>query len=194
MYLVYMYNQDLELNNLRWLICHKNKPNQTMYVCMYVCMYSWSLLSQAGHRKSQGRQSVPTGLFPVTDDMTCSMCYKVYKSVYTPKRHTVVNKYWISQSNLIDLVERVSFLCPFCFRLSGSTAGLIIYLRVHEQWGADGVSLRFLGTTVICKNVCCWHVCMYGIWSLFQKLYFFPIFFLIISNHNLMKSTQIESS
>ena len=25
----YMYKQDLVLNNLQWLICHKTKPNQT---------------------------------------------------------------------------------------------------------------------------------------------------------------------
>ena len=24
-----MYRQDLALNNLQWLICHKNQPNQT---------------------------------------------------------------------------------------------------------------------------------------------------------------------
>ena len=27
-----MYKEDLALNNLQWLICHKTKPNQT---CMY---------------------------------------------------------------------------------------------------------------------------------------------------------------
>ena len=25
-----MYKQDLVLNNLQWLICHKTKPNQTL--------------------------------------------------------------------------------------------------------------------------------------------------------------------
>ena len=25
-----MYKEDLVLNNLQWLICHKTKPNQTM--------------------------------------------------------------------------------------------------------------------------------------------------------------------
>ena len=25
-YLIYMYKQDLALNNLQWLICHKTKP------------------------------------------------------------------------------------------------------------------------------------------------------------------------
>ena len=28
-YLIYMYKKDLALNNIQWLICHKNKPNQT---------------------------------------------------------------------------------------------------------------------------------------------------------------------
>ena len=27
-YLIYIYKKDLALNNLQWLICHKNKPNQ----------------------------------------------------------------------------------------------------------------------------------------------------------------------
>ena len=28
-YLIYMYKQDLALNNLQWFICHKTEPNQT---------------------------------------------------------------------------------------------------------------------------------------------------------------------
>ena len=28
-YLIYMYKEDLVFNNLPWLICHKTKPNQT---------------------------------------------------------------------------------------------------------------------------------------------------------------------
>ena len=28
-YLIYMYNEDLALNNLQGMICHKAKPNQT---------------------------------------------------------------------------------------------------------------------------------------------------------------------
>ena len=27
-YLIYMYKEELSLNNLQWLICHKTKPNQ----------------------------------------------------------------------------------------------------------------------------------------------------------------------
>ena len=26
---IYMYKEDLALNNLQWLICHKTQPNQT---------------------------------------------------------------------------------------------------------------------------------------------------------------------
>ena len=29
MYLIYMYKEDLALNNLQWLICHKSKAKQT---------------------------------------------------------------------------------------------------------------------------------------------------------------------
>ena len=28
-YSIYVFKQDLEFNNLKWLICHKTKPNQT---------------------------------------------------------------------------------------------------------------------------------------------------------------------
>ena len=31
-YLIYMYKEDLALNNLQWLICHKTKPNQIIYI------------------------------------------------------------------------------------------------------------------------------------------------------------------
>ena len=29
LYLIYMYQEDLALNNPQWLICHKIKPNET---------------------------------------------------------------------------------------------------------------------------------------------------------------------
>ena len=31
-YLMYMYKEDLALNNLQWLICHKAQPNQILYI------------------------------------------------------------------------------------------------------------------------------------------------------------------
>ena len=31
-YLIYMYEKDLALNNLQWLICHKTQPNQIVYI------------------------------------------------------------------------------------------------------------------------------------------------------------------
>ena len=31
-YLIYMYEKDLVLNNLLWLICHKTQPNQAIYI------------------------------------------------------------------------------------------------------------------------------------------------------------------
>ena len=30
-YLIYMYKEDLALNKLQWLICHKTQPNQIIY-------------------------------------------------------------------------------------------------------------------------------------------------------------------
>ena len=31
-YLIYMYKEDLALNNLHRLICHKSQPNQIIYI------------------------------------------------------------------------------------------------------------------------------------------------------------------
>ena len=31
LYLIYMYKEDLALNNLQWLICHKTQLNQIIY-------------------------------------------------------------------------------------------------------------------------------------------------------------------
>ena len=31
-----MYEKDLDLNNLQWLICHKTKPNQVIYILIYM--------------------------------------------------------------------------------------------------------------------------------------------------------------
>ena len=29
---MYMYKEDLALNNLQWLICHKTQPKQIIYI------------------------------------------------------------------------------------------------------------------------------------------------------------------
>ena len=31
-YLIYMYKEELVLNNLQWSICHKTQPNQIIYI------------------------------------------------------------------------------------------------------------------------------------------------------------------
>ena len=31
-YLIYMYKEDLALNNLQWLICHQTQPKQIIYI------------------------------------------------------------------------------------------------------------------------------------------------------------------
>ena len=44
MYLMYMYREDLALNNLQWLICHKTKRNQTKLNPIYsIYMYKEDL-------------------------------------------------------------------------------------------------------------------------------------------------------
>ena len=32
LYLRYMYKEDLALNNLQWLICHKTQPNHILFI------------------------------------------------------------------------------------------------------------------------------------------------------------------
>ena len=32
-----MYEEDMALNNLQWLICHKTQPNQIIYI-NYICI------------------------------------------------------------------------------------------------------------------------------------------------------------
>ena len=32
---IYIYKQDVALNNQQWLICHKTQPNQTYLIYMY---------------------------------------------------------------------------------------------------------------------------------------------------------------
>ena len=32
LYIFNMYKEDLTLNNLQWLICHKTQPNQILYI------------------------------------------------------------------------------------------------------------------------------------------------------------------
>ena len=35
-YLIYMYKEDLALNNLQQLICHKTQPNKIIYIYIYI--------------------------------------------------------------------------------------------------------------------------------------------------------------
>ena len=39
-YLIYMYKKYLALNNLRWLICHKTKPNLRTWIAG-ICAAIW---------------------------------------------------------------------------------------------------------------------------------------------------------
>ena len=47
-YLINMQKQDLQLNNLQWLICHKTKPNQIICI-KYICIKRiWHLITYKG--------------------------------------------------------------------------------------------------------------------------------------------------
>ncbi len=38
-YLIYLYKEDLALNYLQWLICHKTKPNQTKQIWIAIASF-----------------------------------------------------------------------------------------------------------------------------------------------------------
>ena len=38
-YLIYMYKEDLALNNLQWLIYGKTQPNKIIYIYIYIYIY-----------------------------------------------------------------------------------------------------------------------------------------------------------
>ena len=58
-YLIYMYKEDLALNNLQWLICHKTQPNQIIYL-IYMCKEDLALNNLQGLicHKSQPTQNL----------------------------------------------------------------------------------------------------------------------------------------
>ena len=46
-YLIYMYKEDLALNNRQWLICHKSKPNN--YILVFIL---WVIISDGIYNSS----------------------------------------------------------------------------------------------------------------------------------------------
>ena len=86
-------------------------------------------------------ETIHANRFLFSNCMTCTMFKKVCKSVSDLKRHMLHN-HQIPSADLINLVGRASFLCYICFRLCGSTAGLMNHLRRHECWGVDGKCMR----------------------------------------------------
>ena len=41
--LIYMYKENLALNNLQWLICHKTQPNKTISYIYLIYIYKENL-------------------------------------------------------------------------------------------------------------------------------------------------------
>ena len=40
-----MYEEDLEVDNLQWLICHKTQLNQIKYIYIYIYVYIYKEFS-----------------------------------------------------------------------------------------------------------------------------------------------------
>ena len=75
MYLIIVYLQDLPINNLRWLICHKTQPNQIIYIHHHhhhVVSLARIYLTLSRHFSllfiASGRSS---GLYPVFSQSCC---------------------------------------------------------------------------------------------------------------------------
>ena len=56
-YLIYMYKEDLALNNLQWLMCLKTKPNEMIYVLYTINDNGWQF-EQGNKRKIPKRKLV----------------------------------------------------------------------------------------------------------------------------------------
>ena len=58
-YSIYMYKEDLAVNNLQWLICHKTKPNQAIYI-QYICIKRiWQWITYNGWYAIKPNQTKP---------------------------------------------------------------------------------------------------------------------------------------
>ena len=72
----------------------------------YVVIFLLSKAEYINHRKYHQRQSMHTDFSSGTDNVTCTTYNKICKSVSGLKRHTVVHKHQILQTDQIDLVWR----------------------------------------------------------------------------------------
>ena len=60
---IYMYKEDLALNNLQWLICHKTKPNQIIYI-WYICIKRiWHSITYSGWYAIKPNQTKPNHIY-----------------------------------------------------------------------------------------------------------------------------------
>ena len=57
-YSIYMFKEDLALNNLQWLICHKTQPNHIYLIYMYKEDFALNNLQWLLCRKTQPNQII----------------------------------------------------------------------------------------------------------------------------------------
>ena len=57
-YLIYMYEEDLALNHLQWLICHKTTPNQIYSLYLYKEDLALNNLQWLIYQKTQPNQII----------------------------------------------------------------------------------------------------------------------------------------
>ena len=74
---MYMYKQDLALNNVRWLMCNKTKPNQTIISAMSkeeVRLGSLTLVSQPKEEKENSEFKA------IKIRLKMTMCHILYEA------------------------------------------------------------------------------------------------------------------
>ena len=105
MYLIYMYKEDLALNNLWWLICHKTKPSiskQCFEDVLVWCYTHWG--SVFGNVLSTYLHVFLLLLW------YCSICFLIYMYVCVYFIYTFYIRHWIWL-----VLRNIIIICLDCF-------------------------------------------------------------------------------
>ena len=88
MYLIYLYKEDLALNNLQWLICYKTQPNHTWNEAMH---------NMSSYQLPQYYQPQQVSSMASTALVTWYTCYKV-------AHNKILLNFWLFSILCLNLV------------------------------------------------------------------------------------------
>ena len=112
-------------------------PNTKIWKCQTCERVLLSKAAYVNHTKSHARTQQQAAnvavLPPRPQDTTCVVCDKVCKTVPGLKKHMIVHKNVIPQTDPINPVTTLSFLCHICHKPCRSNAGLKSHLRKHGR-------------------------------------------------------------